>query len=432
MANVHYAPGSRRAVVTTHGVVVIAAEISGALLVRIGEQVQSGRGLAAVLEALTGAFGTSLTAIPPFVFAVAEQGTVRLAVRGDLSVEVQTASGCEQISGAGVTTWSERVLSGVVSTTIHGDGEATDAPEFPIRDGIVLASALRIEWTSVEEAPARGEHGDADAPPSAEAPLVSESSDIPTSEDDPGATRSAIPIAPPVEPGPRRTPPAVISVPAPAAAAPSLIDSRAVLAMSDTLLPPDATLAPSETGLPVAAASSTEADQLWGETVARVPEPRVAIRDAAPPDRAGDHDGQTISVEESRALRAAATDSMPPLAPPRPRAPGQLRLSTGQVVILDRTVVIGRRPRSTRVSGTDLPHLIAVESPQQDISRSHVEVRVEGDSILVTDLHTTNGTTLQRVGADPVHLQAGERTVVVPGDTIDLGDGITASVEAAS
>ena len=71
----------------------------------------------------------------------------------------------------------------------------------------------------------------------------------------------------------------------------------------------------------------------------------------------------------------------------------------------------------------------AVDSPQQDISRSHVELRVEGDSILATDLHTTNGTTLLRSGVDPMRLHPGEGTVVVPGDVIDLGDGITVAIE---
>jgi len=126
-------------------------------------------------------------------------------------------------------------------------------------------------------------------------------------------------------------------------------------------------------------------------------------------------------------------DSVPaPLAPPRPPAPGRVRVSTGQVLPLDRTVVIGRRPRSTRVSGTDLPHLVAVDSPQQDISRSHVELRVEGESIVATDLRTTNGTTLLRSGADPVRLHPGEGTVVVPGDVLDLGDGITVAIEGLS
>ncbi|MBW9111616.1 FHA domain-containing protein, partial [Microbacterium ureisolvens] len=115
-----------------------------------------------------------------------------------------------------------------------------------------------------------------------------------------------------------------------------------------------------------------------------------------------------------------------------PPAPGRVRVSTGQVLPLDRTIVIGRRPRSTRVSGTDLPHLVAVDSPQQDISRSHVELRVEGESIVATDLRTTNGTTLLRPGADPVRLHPGEGTVVIPGDVLDLGDGITVAIEGLS
>ena len=106
-------------------------------------------------------------------------------------------------------------------------------------------------------------------------------------------------------------------------------------------------------------------------------------------------------------------------------------MSSGQVVLLDRTVILGRRPRSTRASGTDLPHLVALDSPQQDISRNHVEVRAEGDTLLATDLNTTNGTTLHRRGAEPVRLHPGEATVVVAGDVLDLGDGVTVAVEDA-
>ncbi|WP_318386943.1 FHA domain-containing protein, partial [Microbacterium maritypicum] len=108
---------------------------------------------------------------------------------------------------------------------------------------------------------------------------------------------------------------------------------------------------------------------------------------------------------------------------------GRIRLSTGQVAALDRTVIIGRRPRSTRASGANLPHLIAVESPQQDISRSHLEVRPEGDTVVVIDLHTTNGSTLLRPGADPVRLHPGEQTLVLSGDVVDLGDGVTVAFE---
>ncbi|MFK4835375.1 FHA domain-containing protein, partial [Microbacterium sp. ZW T2_14] len=252
-----------------------------------------------------------------------------------------------------------------------------------------------------------------------------------------------------------------------------LIDSSAVASVVDaeTLLPLDSALSPhaagaagagTATGAPDSAgargeeefASTTGYDHLWGATVIRSVED-AAVRPEgeddgeapAPSDGAapaGDHDGATISLAQARALRdaanggagAAGSAELPaegiasPLAPPRPPAPGRIRVSTGQVLPLDRTVVIGRRPRSTRVSGTDLPHLVAVDSPEQDISRSHVELRVEGESIVATDLRTTNGTTLLRSGADPVRLHPGEGTIVVPGDVLDLGDGITVAIEA--
>jgi hypothetical protein len=204
--------------------------------------------------------------------------------------------------------------------------------------------------------------------------------------------------------------------------------------MADTLLPVDSTVSSQaaadgevdETVVGVRASARAAEREAPAETVVRGD---VSTAQTGPD--VGDHDGATISVAEARRLRetGGALDDPGPLAPPRLPAPGRLRLSTGQVLRLDRTVVIGRRPRATRVSGTDLPHLVAVDSPQQDISRSHLELRVEGDSIVATDLRTTNGTTLLRTGSDPVRLHPGEASVVVPGDVLDLGDGITVTIE---
>ncbi|PQZ70226.1 hypothetical protein CQ031_19675 [Microbacterium sp. MYb40] len=197
--------------------------------------------------------------------------------------------------------------------------------------------------------------------------------------------------------------------------------------IEDAFLPPnEATLAP-----PI----DDDFDQLWGATVhsagAAVPAPVVPIVVE------GDHDGATVSAADLRALRQqppAANDAPTEVLDVAPAAVaaasvGRIRLSTGQVASLDRTVIIGRRPRSTRASGANLPHLIAVESPQQDISRSHLEVRPEGDTVVVIDLHTTNGSTLLRPGADPVRLHPGEQTLVLSGDVVDLGDGVTVAFE---
>lgn len=191
----------------------------------------------------------------------------------------------------------------------------------------------------------------------------------------------------------------------------------------------DATMAPTEVTL---APSTEDFDQLWGATVHSAP----AVPPAASPTPVaglqGDHDGATIAASELRALRQQAplaNDAPTAVLPVAPGATGRVRVSTGQVVTLDRTVIIGRRPRSTRASGANLPHLIAVESPQQDISRSHLEIRPEGDTVVVIDLHTTNGSTLLRPGADPMRLHPGEQTLVLSGDVVDLGDGVTVAFE---
>jgi hypothetical protein len=204
------------------------------------------------------------------------------------------------------------------------------------------------------------------------------------------------------------------------------------------------TSVPTSTPQSTVPTATSSYDDLWGATVMRSVEDAAVRVDepeaSAEPEAAtsapagGDHDGHTVTLAQLRAMRegaaAPAEPPHPPLAPARPSAPGRLSLSDGKSVLLDRTVIIGRRPRSTRVAGTDLPHLVPVDSPQQDISRSHVEFRVEGDSIIVTDLHTTNGSLLVRTGAAPTRLHPGEATVVVVGDAIDLGDGVIVTVEA--
>ena len=122
--------------------------------------------------------------------------------------------------------------------------------------------------------------------------------------------------------------------------------------------------------------------------------------------------------EAAAPLRAAASG-----------APAKLRLSTGLVVSLDRAVLLGRAPQVSRVANAELPRLVTVASPEQDISRTHAEVRVEGDDVLVTDLHSTNGVLVTAAGDGARRLHPGEPTVLSPGTVVDLGEGVTFSVE---
>jgi pSer/pThr/pTyr-binding forkhead associated (FHA) protein len=103
---------------------------------------------------------------------------------------------------------------------------------------------------------------------------------------------------------------------------------------------------------------------------------------------------------------------------------GAIAVSTGERYVLDRSTIVGRRPRASRVSVHDVPQLVTVPSPQQDISRSHLELRLEGWHVVALDLGTTNGTTLHRPGHEPLRLRAREGVLLRDGDLLDLGDDV--------
>ncbi|MFF2345379.1 FHA domain-containing protein [Pseudarthrobacter sp. NPDC058119] len=112
----------------------------------------------------------------------------------------------------------------------------------------------------------------------------------------------------------------------------------------------------------------------------------------------------------------------------RPRL-GRMRLSTGDLLDLDQSMVIGRQPSVSRVQGGVMPRLVQVASPGGDISRSHVEVRLEGWHVMLCDLKATNGTVLVREGQPPRRLAQNEMAILLDGDIAELGDNISLRFE---
>lgn len=112
----------------------------------------------------------------------------------------------------------------------------------------------------------------------------------------------------------------------------------------------------------------------------------------------------------------------------RPRL-GRLRVSTGELIDLDQSLVIGRQPSVSRVQGGGMPRLLQVASPSGDISRSHVEVRLEGWHVMLCDLKATNGTVLVREGQPPRRLAQSEMAILLDGDIAELGDDISLRFE---
>ncbi|MCP8998898.1 FHA domain-containing protein [Pseudarthrobacter sp. RMG13] len=112
----------------------------------------------------------------------------------------------------------------------------------------------------------------------------------------------------------------------------------------------------------------------------------------------------------------------------RPRL-GRMRVSTGALVDLDQSLVIGRQPSVSRVQGGVMPRLVQVASPSGDISRSHVEVRLEGWHVMLCDLKATNGTVLVREGQPPRRLAQNEMAILLDGDIAELGDDVSLRFE---
>ncbi len=188
----------------------------------------------------------------------------------------------------------------------------------------------------------------------------------------------------------------------------------------------------------------------------------------------GDHDGMTVNVAEAQRLLGngpAVTQAADPIVDGNAPATGPMVLSTlcpnghvnpsgstrcaacgatispassgqrprpefavivvpnGERVPLGRGVVLGRRPRTRRIEDTRVPRLIAVDSPNEDVSRTHLEVRLDDWNIVAIDLGSTNGTVLLRAGIAPQRLRPEAAMIAQFGDRFDLGDGVVVRIE---
>ncbi|MCI4658191.1 FHA domain-containing protein [Cryobacterium zhongshanensis] len=459
----HYSPGSWLGFVTDSGLVMLPGDISSELLDRIWGSLNAGQGLGALLEALTGSFGTSLAALPDFVIVSLVGSEARIAVRGPLQVRITGDSdqGDFRVTGARVTTWSESVAESPASIEVITDTAATPVVHLPIGSGVVLCSGLSLIVRAPSVIPLEElaaslvdtlDPGPASLPAPAEslaeARIFPETArgpkPVPVPEPEPEPATEPAPehaLVPEPVPEPRPEPVPIAMPPAaptsvPAAGDPISLEDHTLGLAYDGLwgAPPRALIE----GVPTfAPAAPVVQDRAAAE--ATIGATGVTIEAAGDHATDDDHDGETLSIEQIRALGLAAPASVPaaPALPTEPRLPGQLRVVHDGIpvrldVALDRGAVIGRKPSAGRFSADRMPHLITVPSPEQDISRSHLEIRCEGMHVFAIDLQTTNGTRLLRAGSDPVRLDPQEPAMLVHGDVLDLGDAVLVTFEALS
>ena len=108
---------------------------------------------------------------------------------------------------------------------------------------------------------------------------------------------------------------------------------------------------------------------------------------------------------------------------PEPPRPFRLRLADGTLVPLDQPVYLGRKPSVPRIHPGGTPLLVTLDSPQREVSSTHLELTTVGGTIVASDTKSTNGSVLRVPGAAPRTLLGGESAVVTPGTVIELGDG---------
>lgn len=380
-----YAPGEWIAVVTDGRIALLPAGTDPALVGEVWTAAREGADLTATLQVLVRA---GIAHLPPFALVSVEDGRVRAVVRGDVEVEVEAGT-TRVVRGAQVSTWTEEIITGARSVTVRTaalTGSTTDVA-LPVLSGVVHAAGVRVTLVAQDvEGTSR---------PTAGPPVP-----VATPEPEPEPETEPEPTLPAGAAGPDVTVRHTLAPPGP-----PLEDGRAGHDdLAQILLPPLVDAPAGEQPVPCA--------------------PTV------------DHDGMTVLSSDVVALRRQlpdwAGDAVPgPLAVPAAQKapPAKIQLSSGLVVSLNRPVLLGRAPQVSRVSNSELPRLVTVPSPNQDISRTHAEVRMDGEDVLVTDLRSTNGVLLLRQGHGPQRLHPGDATVVEPGVVVDLGEGVTFIVE---
>ena len=332
-----------------------------------------------VLESLA---GNGLSAIPPFAYLMGDGEGLRVIVRGSISV-VTSGPSNQTWHGRDFSTWGEHVIADATGAEIVLDGAAPHGT-LPLIDGAAWVAAVGLSMT---------DDGSPLEVPSASEPVVTPA--------DPAADLT--PVAEPTPPVDQDLEDHTVVVPRRASA---------VAAAPADGAADEAT---------VSAVESVGANEPVLETV------------AAPPEGSGDHDGQTVLSDEVReavaTVRAEQASEPATATEPSPQKRYAIRMPDGTVEALDETVLIGRSPSVSKVSGGRIPRLLAIGGGDNDISRNHVQVEVQGDTVVVTDLQSRNGTVLVLPGTEPRKLRAGESATVVVGAVIDLGGGTTIVVE---
>lgn len=393
--------------------------------------------------------------LPDFVLVQREDADVRVFVRGTAQAHVDD----QVIASPEAQTWAELLVPGAQELLLAFDDVAPTPHAWPCTQGMFPAAGLRITSRDAPVAPQPV------SPPEltvgqdlAKAREAAAPAPVPTSELR-GATELPDPADDFVTPaGPMPTPSLpLIGSPTSAASDDKTEDGgydslfgatvfRTVEAAAvrtddpdgpdaqDARRPPDAQDAvPAPTAIaPAPAPPVTEAHTVTRSAIEAAAPASPNRRDNSDAD--GDSEGQPrvpakrcvnahLNAPHAYLCRVCSTPDFlgNVIEVVRPSL-GALEFSTGQSVQVDRPVFIGRSPTAAML-GDQVPALVALANP--DVSRSHLEVRLEGWTVLVVDLNSSNGTVVTAPGKSPRRLRPNEPMQITPGTEVEVAEAIT-------
>lgn len=97
---------------------------------------------------------------------------------------------------------------------------------------------------------------------------------------------------------------------------------------------------------------------------------------------------------------------------------------TTTIVPLDVPAVVGRRPSPLRPTEYPAPRQVVIPADRGEVSARHVRVEQLGETLVVVDLGSTNGTVVHWSSGSRVRLRHSESCAVLPDAIIALGDGV--------
>lgn len=130
--------------------------------------------------------------------------------------------------------------------------------------------------------------------------------------------------------------------------------------------------------------------------------------------------GEATAAQETGQVDISGTDWDERVTIAKTNVGKCLRLDTGDVINVTSAVVLGRNPVPAGMWAQ--ADVVPVADPNFSISKTHLAVRVDGQYMFVTDLGSTNGTSVVAPDGSRTHVLAGAMVPVAKGYSIVFGD----------